>query len=131
MMDFLAQIFLENWKIKFYSLIVSLGLWFVVLGQRNFIVTKEISIEYLVDQNYSLEGEPKTVELTLEGKRAVLRSLNAGEVSVFLDLRGQLTGFKRVKIPKQNISLPVGIKLVKSEPEVVDFTIRLRPVSKE
>lgn len=131
MMDFLSQLFTKNWKIKVYSLVVSLGLWFVVLGQRSFIVTKEVSIEYLLDQNYSLEGEPKLVELTLEGKRAALRGLRANQISVFLDLRGQLTGFKRVKIPKENISLPVGVKLVKSEPEVVDFTLRLRPVLQE
>ena len=129
MTDLLSEFFLKNWKIKVYSLVISLGLWLVVLGQRNYIVTKEVSIEYLLDQNYILEGEPKVVELTLEGKRQALKGLTPSQISVFVDLRGQLTGFKRVKIPKKNISLPVGIKLVNSEPEVVDFTLRLRPIS--
>lgn len=127
MTDFL----LKNWKIKVYSLVVSLGLWLVVLGQRSYVLTKEISIEYLLDKNYLLEGEPKLIELTIEGKRQALRGLNAGEISVFLDLRGQLTGFKRVKIPKENISLPVGVKLIKLEPEAVDFTLRVRPNTPE
>lgn len=131
MTGILTTLFFKNWKIKVYSLFVSVGLWLVVLGQRSYIVTKEVPIEYLLDQNYILEGEPKLVELTVEGKRQALRGLNTGQVSVFIDLRGRLTGFKRVKVPEENISLPVGVKLVKSDPEAVDFTLRLRPSSQE
>jgi len=127
MMKFL----MKNWKTKVYSLIISFGLWLVVLGQKNYIISKEVSIEYLLDQNYILEGEPKVLELTVEGKRKVLRGLKPNELSVFLDLRGRLTGFKRVKISKENISLPIGVKLINSDPEAIDFTLRLKPSSQE
>ena len=132
MMKFLFYIFIKNWKVKVYSLVVSLGLWLFVLGQRSFIVIKEIPIEYLLDQNYRLEGESKTIELTLEGKRATLKGLDSNnQISVFLDLTDQLTGFKQVKVLEENISLPVGVKLVKAKPEVIDLTLKLRSTLQE
>ena len=132
MMKFLFYIFIKNWKVKVYSLVVSLGLWLFVLGQRSLIVIKEIPIEYLLDQNYRLEGESKTIELTLEGKRATLKGLDSNnQISVFLDLTDQLTGFKQVKVLEENISLPVGVKLVKAKPEVIDLTLKLRSTLQE
>jgi len=128
MIKIITDIFTQNPKIKIYAFLVSFILWAFVLGQRNFMVNKEIGLEYLVDSNMALEGEPVTIEVTLQGKRAAIRSLKSEDLSVSVDLRGQLTGEKRIFIDKSNISLPVGVKLVKAKPASVEMYLQLKPL---
>lgn len=125
MIKYLTDFFTNNAKIKIYALLVSSLLWAFVLGQRSFMVNKEIGLEYLVDSNMVLEGEPDTIEVTLQGKRAAIRNLSPKDLSVSIDLRGHLTGEKRVYIDETNISLPVGVKLVKARPSNIDMHLQL------
>ena len=126
MMKIITDLFTHNAKIKVYALLVSFILWAFVLGQRSFMVNKEIGLEYLVDSNMVLEGEPDTIEVTLQGKRAAIRNLSPKDLSVSIDLRGQLTGEKRIYIDESNISLPVGVKLVKAKPPSIDMHLQVR-----
>jgi len=123
MIKYFTELFTVNGKIKIYSLILSLCLWFVVLGQKEYTVTKEVSVEYVLGKNYLLDGEPNKVSLVLKARRKLFRKLETEQISVLFDLRGLSAGFKRYKIEKRNISLPVGVKMVKSEPAYIDFIL--------
>lgn len=127
MIKFITELFTHNAKIKIYALVVSSILWVFVLGQRSFMVNKEIGVEYLVDANMTIEGEPDTIEVTLQGKRAAIRNLSSKKLSVSIDLRGELTGEKRIYIDETNVSLPVGVNLVKAKPPSIGMFLQVKP----
>lgn len=124
MLDFLENHILNNWKMKSYALGVSLVLWFVILGQRSIVVTRVVSVEYLVAEGSIVQDSVDKISLTISAKRSALQSFNAQNYAPVVDLRGLPPGAKRIPLKADSIQMPLGAKLLNIEPKVVTLYLK-------
>lgn len=117
----------HNWKIKSYALGVSLILWFVILGQRSIVVSRVVSVEYLISPGVTVTDSVDSITMTISAKRSVLQSLIAQNHAPVVDLRALPPGSKRIPIKLDSIQLPLGAKLLSIEPKVVTLYLKNEP----
>lgn len=107
---------------KVLSVVIALVLWVYVIGEVNPTTTKtleNIPVKLLNTENLAskglvvLDGDSFTVNLTVEGKRADILSINTENLLVTADLFGYGLGENYIAV---NVELPNGITLVSSEP---------------
>jgi diadenylate cyclase len=114
------------------STLCVLGIWFsFARGQETFTSLK-IPIEY-TNRSPRMEifgASVNTIDLSLSGSGALIRSLNPDQVKVKLDLSRAKMGANAYTITRQDINLPPGITLKSVAPATVDVTLDV-PVEKE
>lgn len=126
---------LENSSYKIVALLVTLILWVTILGRRDFVVTKEMDVEFLLPKNVNLETvkSEKKVLVKVSGPRTALRRFGQTPGSITLDLTqaSVKTGKNQFKarFEAKNIEIPFGVKIVSIEPESMDVV--LSPVGSE
>jgi len=82
------------------------------------------------DPDVTVSFSPKTVDVSLHGRKDVLNRIKPGLVKVFVDCSGQVRPGKR-KMPV-SVHLPVGVEATASvEPDTVEATFARRPTPEE
>ncbi len=122
----------ENGSYKLVSLFVTLILWVTILGRRDFMLTKDMDIEFLVPKAAVLElnqGERK-VSVKVSGPRTALKKFAQSPGSITFDLTKAEVFEKNTKIrtviQTKNIEVPFGVKVVTIDPPALD--VLLSPV---
>jgi hypothetical protein len=125
----------ENGSYKLVSLFVTLILWVTILGRRDFMLTKDVDVEFLIPKSVVMEssrGERK-ISVKVSGPRTALKKFAASPGSVTFDLTKAEVPEKgtKVKTPilMKNIEVPFGVKVVSIDPEALEVV--LSPVSQE
>lgn len=131
MSDFFEKVFLYNWRVKSYALVVSLTLWIVILGQRTLIVSREIPVVYLVSEEAMVQDSVDKVTVTISAKRSILQNFNLEQAAPEIDLRNLPPGAKRVPIKMESITVPIGAKVLNIEPKVVTLYLKVKTKSIE
>jgi hypothetical protein len=107
------------------STLCVMGIWFSFARGQETITSLEIPIEY-TDRSARMEifgASVNTINLSLSGSGALIRSLNPDQVKVKLDLSRAKVGPNAFTITRQNIDLPPGITLKSVAPAAVDVTL--------
>jgi len=125
--NFFEKYIINKWKIKSYALVVSLILWFVILGQRSLVVSRTVSLEYVVSPGYSVIDSTEKITMNISAKRSVLQSFKAQNYAPVVDLRALPPGSKRIPIKTDSILMPIGAKLLSIEPKVVTLYLKNEP----
>ena len=123
-MSFLEKYIFYNWKIKSFAFAVSLILWFVILGQRSLVVSREVNVDYLVSPGSIVSDSVDKVTLTFSAKRSILQNFKPQNYAPVIDLRGLPPGLKRLPIKLDSIEIPIGAKLISIEPKVVTLYLK-------
>lgn len=125
---------LENGSYKLVSLFVTLILWVTILGRRDFMLTKDMDVEFLLPSNTIMQtqrGERK-VSVKVSGPRTALKKFAHSPGSVTFDLTKSEVREKdtrvRAVIQMKNIEVPFGVKVVAIEPDALEVV--LSPVEK-
>lgn len=125
----------ENGSYKLVSLFVTLILWVTILGRRDFMLTKDMDVEFLLPPNSVMQtqrGERK-VSVKVSGPRTALKKFAQSPGSVTFDLTKSEVQVKNTKvravIQMKNIEVPFGVKVVAIEPEALDVV--LSPIEKK
>jgi hypothetical protein len=87
----------ENGSYKLVSLFVTLILWVTILGRRDFMLTKDMDVEFLLPPN------------------AVMQSAR-GERKISVKVSGPRTALK-------NIEVPFGVKVVSIDPDAIEVVL--------
>lgn len=114
------------------SVICVLGFWFSFARGLETFTSLEIPIEYM-NRSSSMEifgASVNTINLSLSGSGALVRSLNPDQVKVKLDLSRAQVGPNSYTITRADINLPPGITLKSVTPATVEVTLDI-PVEKE
>ena len=135
---------LENGSYKLVALFVTLILWITILGRRDFVLTREMDVEFLLPKAVLLEnatGGPlseRKITVKVSGPRTALKRFGQSPGSVTVDLTKiqiQEGQGKSISAPIQarNIELPFGVKLVSVSPDSLSLVLRPapQPVSQE
>lgn len=119
-----SKIFLSNIKIKSLAFFVSFIFWFVILGQRSIIVSREIPLEFLIDPRYSMISETEKVTINFSAKRSTIQSFVPESASPVIDLRTYPPGENRIGINLNLFNMPVGARILSVEPKRIDFYLK-------
>ena len=118
---------LSNGAYKFVALIASIILWLTVLGRKDAMITYEIPVGFEVKSNIALEYDNDTkVKMKISGPRRVLKSYTDSIKQVTFDLRNRAPGIYSIPITGRELNLPLNLRLVALQPEVIEVKIKSR-----
>lgn len=125
--DHVFQVILNNKGLKIISLLIAMILWGIVLGSRGVEVTKEIPIEIVTSNDLIASNDvPEKVTFRLSGPKAFLRAiLNRPEDPIRVNLTGAKAGNITYRFFADNISLPLGVKVLGVNPPSI--SLKLEP----
>ncbi len=119
----------ENGSYKLVSLFVTLILWVTILGRRDFMLTKDMDVEFLLPRATIMEsrlGERK-ISVKVSGPRTALKKFAQSPGSITFDLtKSEVTDKNtRVKtvILTKNIEVPFGVKVVSIDPPALEVVL--------
>lgn len=121
---------LENFSYKVVALFIALILWLTILGRRDFVMSKTVELEFLMNPQYELIGPTaKEVVLKVSGSRSALKKFSSSSVSelITIDVGDRAAGRVDLEIPTDKITLPFGVKLISVKPSVIRAEIVKRP----
>lgn len=129
--QWLYSFFFEDWTLKLMALVITLGLWYAVTGQRTpaTVRLRSVPLEFVRPPNVEISNEPvDEVDVTLEGSQGKLAELNARNLVARADITDLKPGDRVVLLGGQNVNmdLPDGVRIVNIEPRNVG--LRLEPV---
>ena len=125
---FLKGIFIENWRTKLSALALVTIAWLVLATQQEADITITTPVQHTnVPANLILgPGSTPTVDLTVSGRRNVIRTLKEQDVQVSVDLSDITLGRHLIKISAKNIFLPFGVNIDRVAPQKIMVNLRER-----
>lgn len=127
----LHALLFEDWGLKLLALVITLGLWYAVTGQRApaTVRLRGVSLEFVRPENIEISNDPiEEVDVTLEGSQGKLAEINARNLVVRADITRLKPGDRVARLTPDNVTmeLPEGVQIVRLEPASV--ALRLEPV---
>lgn len=116
---------MDNASYKLVALFVTLILWITIFGRRDFQLTREMDIEYLIPPGMSLVNPelPHRVTVRVSGPRLALKRFSQGPGLVAVDLSRSRAGKVKAVISPKQIDVPFGVKVLSITPELFELTL--------
>lgn len=111
---------------KILALLVTLALWLIILGRKEEVLSRDVSVDVLLSKNYVISDDtPKSVIVTVSGTRMALKNFSQSEEVIVLNLENKKReGIYKIPISKESaLDLPVGVKLLSIEPEFLNIKL--------
>jgi|SRR6185295_10843568 len=122
----LKDLFLENWYLKLFSLVLAIGLWAMISKESTSEVFIEVPVEYqnVPPKTEVIGATARTVEVRLRGPSTLVREIAATDVRTVIDL-GQLPqdGEKTIPLNAQNVHAPFGVEVVLVTPSSLQVSL--------
>ena len=122
--DRLKEGLFENGSYKLVALFISLILWLTILGRREFVVIKDIEVEFSVGQNFSIAGQSSDrVRVKISGPQPLLKKYKELNQSIQVSLNDKAPGLYEIDMTPARIDAPVGIKILNIKPSQIRVEI--------
>lgn len=126
----LRRIFVEDWSLKLLALAITLGLWFVVAGQRTPIKRqfRGVRLSFHVPGGIAIgNNPPEEVAVTVTGPQSELERINPRDLAASVDVTDRKPGQRVIQLTPENtrIDLPDGVSLEAIEPGSVSLKLEL------
>ncbi len=115
----------ENGSYKLVALFVTLILWVTILGRRDFQLSKDMDLEFLLPQSMAIaaDGLERKVTVKVSGPRMALKKFSSNPGSITIDLVRSQPGPVRALITPRNVEVPFGVKVISINPDVVNLSL--------
>jgi YbbR domain-containing protein len=131
MINLLRHIFLEDFFLKLFSLLLAIVVWLIVTfaSQREAGMTPRVFSNLPVRVLSSTEDvrgfkvSPNEVEVTVQGNAKTLRNLQSKDIQAVVDLTGVATA-RDLHKPVE-IAVPAGVAFIRVAPEEVQVIFPL------
>jgi YbbR domain-containing protein len=128
--SWLRGLFLDDWSLKLLALVITLGLWWGVNGQRTSATVRiaGVQLSYRLPSQMEISNDPRReVQVTLTGSERLLQRINSRDLVAFVDLSDYQPGDRLVSLSRDRVSmgLPEGVHIDDIEPNTVP--VRLEP----
>ena len=126
----LRRLFVEDWSLKLLALAITLGLWFVVTGQRTPITRqfRGVQLNFRVPTGIEIGNNPPAeVAITVAGPQGDLERINPRDLAANVDITDRKPGQRVIQLTPGHtqIDLPDGVRLEGIEPGSV--SLKLEP----
>ncbi len=125
-MRHLKEIFLENWYLKLFSLVIATAMWAMIAQESISEIFFDVPVEYQnVPPNSEVIGDTaKTVQVHLRGPSTLIREMTAKDVSPFVDLRETPLGTEEyAPLNSQHVHVPFGVEVVRITPASIKLSL--------
>ena len=87
----------ENGSYKLVALFISLILWLTILGRREFVVNKEIEVEFTVSSSVLIAGQSSDkIRVKLSGSQPVLKKYKESQQVLQINLSDRAPGLYEI-----------------------------------
>jgi hypothetical protein len=119
-----AYIF-ENGSYKFVALFVTLILWVTILGRRDFVLSKDMDVEFLLPRSIAIAQHDveRRVTVKVSGPRVALKKFAQNPGTITIDLIKSQLGPIRAVISPRNVEVPFGVKVISVNPDIINLTL--------
>lgn len=119
---------LDNFSYKVVALFISLILWISILNKRDFILVKDIEIDFVTAANLTVAGHSNAVvKVKVSGPQPLLKKYRESAEVLALDLSDRSAGFYDIDLNSSKVEIPKGLKIISLRPQ----TIRLEIIDKK
>src|ERR687894_2385472 len=132
----LHDLLFADWGLKLLALVITLGLWFAVTGQRvpTTARLRKVPLFFVLPNDMEISNEPREeVDLTLRGSKRVLDVIKSSDVSLSYDASSHRPGERVVQLSPNNITLQLpegvsreGVTVERIEPGSVPLRLERR-----
>ena len=130
---FFKGLFIKNWRTKLTALAMVTVAWVILASQQEAEITITTPVQ-LINLPADLmlgQGSTSTVDLSVSGRRSMIRDLKDQDVQVSVDLSGITKGRHLIKLTAKNIFLPFGVKIDQVAPQKIMVNLLPRPEDQE
>jgi uncharacterized protein (TIGR00159 family) len=126
MKDFLKDAFVRNLGPKLGALTLVMFAWLVLASQQEISKSVATPIQYHHPPSGLVldKSSAQKVRLTLKGRRHTIEALREEDVRVHIDLGAMTAGEHMVKLSANNVDLPVGLKIVRVTPQLINVVLK-------
>jgi len=116
---------LENGSYKLVALFVTLILWVTILGRRDFVLSKDMDVEFLLPHSIAIAetNVKRQVTVKVSGPRMALKKFAQSPGTITIDLAKSRPGPVRALITPQTVEVPFGVKVMSVVPDVIMVTL--------
>ena len=114
----------ENGSYKLVALFVTLILWVTILGRRDFVLSKDMDIEFLLPRAIAVASNvDHRVHVKVSGPRMALKKFEQNPGTITVDLGKAQLGQVRAVINARAVDVPFGVKVLSVSPDVLNVTL--------
>lgn len=119
----------EDFSYKSVALAVALVLWVTMLGRKDISVARRMPVQILNAQNLEVVSATQNdIEVEVMGPRMALKKFTQQINDVYtLDLTDLREGTHTVRLTRDGLFIPVGVKVVALRPD--QLTVELKRIS--
>lgn len=119
---------LDNFSYKVVALFISLILWVSILNKRDFILMKDVEVDFITSSEYVVAGHSTAqIKVKVSGPQPLLKQYRESSQVLALDLSDKIAGFYDIDLNSSKIDVPKGLKILSLRPQ----TIRLEIIDKK
>ena len=123
---------LDNFSYKIVALFIALILWLSILNKRDFIVTKDIELEFVTSESLVVAAQSSAqLKVKVSGPQPFLKKYRESSQILAFDLSDKPAGFYDVDMNASKIDVPKGIKIIGIKPNTIRVEIVQRDTERK
>ncbi len=129
MRRFILNLFLKNWGLKLFSLLLALLLWLILIPEEKISSVKNLTVPLelhnIPSEMELVERPPATVDVTIRAPQRLINQINSATVHAFLNLENASVDQEEYPLNKNMISIPEGAEVRDIHPSQVNLRLEL------
>ena len=114
----------ENGSYKLVALFITLILWLTILGRREFVVNKEIEVDFTVSENLLVSSQSSDkIKIKLSGSQPLLKKYKETSQTLLVNLSDRPIGIYEIEMNASSVEVPMGIKILSVKPSQIRVEI--------
>lgn len=114
----------DNMSFKVLAFVAAVVLWGVMLGRKDITLSREFETQILVPPHMHVANDlPNRIYVEVAGPRIALKRFTSNKSIYTLDLEGLPEGSHLVRLSKEGMNLPIGVKILSIRPKEVKVNI--------
>lgn len=123
---------LDNFSYKIVALFISLILWLSILNKRDFIVTKDLELDFVTSETLVVAAQSSAqLKVKVSGPQPILKKYRESSQILAFDLSDKPAGFYDVDMNASKIDVPKGIKIIGIKPNTIRVEIVQRDTERK
>jgi len=115
---------LDDFSYKIVALLVAISLWISFAGSYKQVRVMDVRLSYTLSNNMSFKTTPPSqVQIKLSGAKISMNNISNMKQSLVFDLQNAPEGINQLRVTKERLSLPLGVKLLEVNPEVIYLSL--------
>lgn len=111
---------LDNFSYKLVALFISLILWLSILNRRDYVVTKDLEIDFITAQNLVVAAQSSAgLKVKVSGPQPLLKKYKEAPQVLALDLSDKKAGFYELEMNASRVEIPKGLRVLGLRPNTV------------